>query len=77
MLQVFISMIKTIFTFFQVQIESFRRHAVELLQAAFGTRPETFYPVDVNVADGKNICRMINAQMFAVADYNEPQNSDR
>ncbi len=64
-------MIKTVFTFFQVQIKSFWRHAVELMQSSFGIRPETFYPVDVNVANGKNIKRVINAQMFAVADINQ------
>ena len=29
-------------------------------------------PVDVNVADGKNIKRVINALMFAVADIKQP-----
>ena len=64
-------MIKAIFTFFQMQIKSFRRHAVELLQSPFGMRPETFYPVDVNIANGENIVRMINSQMFRIPDINQ------
>ncbi len=64
-------MIKTIFTFSQVQIESLRRHAVEPLQAAFGIRPETFYFVDVNIADSKNIVRVIDSQMFGITDIEQ------
>ncbi len=64
-------MIKTVFTFFQVQIEGFRRHAIEFLKAAFGIRPETFNAVDVNIADGENLLRVIDPQMFAVTDINQ------
>lgn len=64
-------MIKAIFTFFQVQIESVVRHAVELLQTAFGIRPEAFDAVDVNIADGKKIVRMIDSQMLAVTDIDQ------
>jgi hypothetical protein len=64
-------MIKTVFTFFQMQIESFRRHAIELVQSSFGMRPETFNAVDVNIANSKNILRVINAKMFAVSDINQ------
>src|SRR5215213_3780460 len=64
-------MIKTIFTFFQMQIESSGRDAVKLLQASFSIRPKTFYPVNVNVSNGKHIVRMIDSQMLAVTDINQ------
>ncbi len=64
-------MIKAIFTFFQMQVESFTRHAIELMQASFGIRPETFYSVNVNVADGKDIFGMIDPQMFRISDIDK------
>lgn len=64
-------MIKTIFTFFQVQIKSLGRHSVKFVQSSFGIRPETFNAVNVVLANGKNIRRMINAKMFALADINQ------
>ncbi len=54
-----------------MQIESSFRHTVELMQAAFSIRPKTFDAIDVIVADGKNIRRMIDPKMFAVADINQ------
>ncbi len=54
-----------------MQIKSFRRHTVEVLQAAFGIRPETFYPVDMNIADGENVVRVIDTQMFRIPDINQ------
>ncbi len=64
-------MIKAIFTFFQVQIKSRSRHAVELLQATFGKRPETFNSVDVNIAGSENIFRVIDSQMLGISDINQ------
>lgn len=64
-------MIKTPFALFQVQIESFFRHAVELLQATFGIRPETFDAVDMRIAGDKLILRVIDAVMFIKADIDQ------
>ncbi len=64
-------MIKTIFTFFQVQIESLCRHAIELLQPSFSIRPKAFYSVDMNIADGKHIFGMIDSKVLAVTDINQ------
>ncbi len=65
------AMIKPIFTFFQMQIKGSCRYAVKILQAAFGIRPETFYPVDMNIADGENVVRVIDTQMFRIPDINQ------
>ena len=46
-------MIKTIFTFFQVLTKSSSRHAVKLLEAMFGRRPETLDAIDVNITDSE------------------------
>lgn len=54
-----------------MQIKSFRRDAVELLQSSFGIRPEAFDAVNMNIADGKNIFRMINSQMLRVTNINQ------
>lgn len=54
-----------------MQIESLCRDAVELLQSSFGKRPETFYAVDVNIADSKDINRVIDSQMFRVTNINQ------
>ena len=54
-----------------MQVKSFLRNAVEFMQPAFGTRPETFYAVDVIRAISKLIVRVINPKMFAVADINQ------
>lgn len=53
-----------------MQIESFLRHAIELLQSSFGERPETFDSIDANTSDGKNIVRMVDPKMFAVTNVN-------
>ena len=54
-----------------MRIKNLRRHPVEFVQPSFGIRPETFDPVDVNIADGKHIVRAINREMFAVTDINQ------
>ncbi len=54
-----------------MQIKSFWRHAVELVQSSFGIRPKTFYSVDMNITDGENIVRVIDSQMFGVAHINQ------
>ena len=55
-----------------MHIESVRRQPVELLQAAFGTRPETFDAVDVICPVSKLIIRMIDTKMFTIANINQP-----
>ena len=64
-------MIKTVFTFFQMQIEGFLRHAIELLQSSFGIRPKAFDPVNVNIANGENVVRVINSQVLGITDINQ------
>jgi hypothetical protein len=64
-------MIKPIFRFFQVQIESVLRHADELLQAAFGTRSKTFDAIYMRTTIDEFISRVIDPQMFFVADINQ------
>jgi hypothetical protein len=64
-------MIKAIFTFFQVQIESPGRHAAELLQSSFGKRPEAFNAVNVNIANRKHIVRMVDSKIFRANYINQ------
>lgn len=66
-----LSIIETIFALFQMQIKSMLRDTVEFLQPSFRRRPETFYPVNMVVADGKLIARMIDSKVFRVADINQ------
>lgn len=54
-----------------MQIESFGRHAVELVQSCFGIRPETFDVVNVVIADGKYVVRVVDSQMPAITDINQ------
>jgi|SRR5947209_4898481 len=49
-----------------------RRDAIELLKPALGTRPETFYPIDMTLCTGKFIVRMQHAKMLTVSDINQP-----
>lgn len=65
-------MIEPIFAFFQMQIKSMRRDAVKLSQATFGERPKALNAVDVIVADGKLILSVIDPEVFAVTDINQP-----
>ncbi len=67
-----LSIIKAIFAFFQMQIESLLRDIIEFLQSPFRRRPKTFYPVDMIRADGKLIIRVRHAKMFRVTDINHP-----
>src|SRR5688572_20689407 len=64
-------MINRILTFFQMQIESIGWDTIELLQSSFGLRPETFYSINVNITNSKNIIRMIDSQMFRITDLNQ------
>ena len=64
-------MIESIFTFFQMQIESLFRHAIELVQSSFGIRPETFYSINMIITDGKDIIRMNDSKMLGVTDINQ------
>lgn len=54
-----------------MQIKSVFRHAVELLQSSFGTRPKTFDAVDVRVTVDELIGRMIDTKMLFIADINQ------
>ncbi len=56
---------------FQVQIESGRRHAIELLQPTFGIAPETLDAVDMRRASNELVLPMMDAIMFRVPDINE------
>ena len=48
------------------------RHAITLLQATLGKRPERLDAVDVRLGGGKLMLSMFNAKMLGVADVNEP-----
>ena len=54
-----------------MRIKSSGWYAVELWQSSFGKQPKTFGPVNVNIANGENIVRMINPQMFRAAGINQ------
>ncbi len=54
-----------------MQIKSFWRHTIELLQSPFGIRPETFYSVNMNITDGKNIKRVVDSQVFGIPDIDQ------
>ncbi len=64
-------MIKTIFTFFQVQIKNMFRYSIKLLQAMFGIRPETFDAVNMRIAVHKLVSTTIDSKMFSIADINQ------
>ncbi len=64
-------MIKTIFTFFQVQIKCVFRYAIEFLQASFGIRPKTFDAVNMRIIIHEFIGTVINPKMFRVANINQ------
>ncbi len=64
-------MIEPIFRLFQVQIKCLFRDAIELLQAPFAKRPETFDAVNMRITIYKFVGTVINAKMFAVTDVNQ------
>ncbi len=63
-------MIKTKFGFFQAQIDSMFRHAVELCQMSFCKAPERFSAVKMLLTPGKFIVAMISPEMLIKANIN-------
>src|SRR5690349_15782645 len=64
-------MIKTKFSFFQVQIKGMFRHAVELCQAAFGKTPERFNTVDMPLTTSKFVITMMYPEVFIKTDIDQ------
>ena len=54
-----------------MQVESFSRDPVELLQATFSETPEAFDAVDVTAATHELIVPMIDSEVFTVPDINQ------
>ena len=64
MIEIIMAMIKTKFGFFQVQVKSMRRHAIELSQTPFCKAPERFDTVNIPLSIGKFILSMMNPEVF-------------
>ena len=58
-------------TFFKVQVEGGLSHTAKLYQAYFGKAPEAFDAVNVIVADGKFIVRMIDSIVLLIAKIDD------
>ena len=61
-------MIKTEFSFFQMQIKGVFRHAIKLCESALGKAPERLDSINVAGRVGKFILAMLDAVMLVVAD---------
>lgn len=72
MVKTITTMIKTKFSFFQMQIEGMFRNAIELCQAPFCKTPERFDIVDMLLATGKLIVAMINPEVFIKTNIDQP-----
>src|SRR6188768_4322549 len=71
MIEIIMAMIKTKFGFFQVQVKSMRKHAIELSQMPFCKAPERFDTVNMPLTIGKFILSMVNPEVFVKTNINQ------
>jgi len=71
MIEIITAMIKTKFGFFQVQIESMIRHAIEFCQTPLCKTPERLDTIDMPLTTGELIVTMVNPEGFIKADIDQ------
>ena len=65
------TMVKAIFSFFEVQLEGPTRKTFELSQSKFSKSPKRFNPVNVGVSLGKLVVVVIDTVMLLIAQIHE------
>jgi len=69
--EIITTMIKSKFCFFQMQIKSMFRDAIELRQTSFCKTPERFDTVDMPFATGKLVVTMMNPEVLIKTDIDQ------
>ena len=65
------TMVKAIFSFFEVQLEDPAGKTFEFSQSEFGKSPKRFNPVNMGVSSGKLVAVVINTVMLLIAEIHE------
>lgn len=72
LIQVLCTTIESPFAFFQMEIESVRSDAIELLKPTFGEAPEALNAVDVATAASELIRPVMDSEVLGVTDIDQP-----
>ena len=71
MIEIITTMIKTKFSFFQVQIKGALRHVIEFCQTALGKTSERFDTVNMPLTTGKFIVTMMYPEVLIKANIDQ------
>ncbi len=65
------AMVESVFTLFEMQLESIFPDSIELLQASFGRRPKTFDAIDIWITIGKLVGWVVDPEMLWITQVNQ------